>query len=86
MAICPNCQQEMLTADTCPAGAEDRTYPYGREPDEENPGEDLTPHPRCPDCGVLAGWWHHPGCAVAVCDVCQLQALMCQCPDRIGTP
>lgn len=82
MAECQLCRQDMTTADTCPAGAEDRTHPYGREPDGE--GGELDPLPRCPDCGVLAGWWHHPGCAIAVCDVCDAQALMCECPDRTG--
>jgi hypothetical protein len=80
--LCPVCGQDPATAETCVSG--DNTYRYGREPFWEEEGADYSPLDRCADCGVAVGWLHHPGCDIAVCESCDRQALMCDCPDRTG--
>lgn len=32
----------------------------------------------CRDCGVQPGGYHHPGCCVALCQVCGDQLLACE--------
>jgi len=75
MAICPDCGQEMHTADTCTktqivlAG---QTYERSREHFGEPSG-------RCLDCGIKHGGVHHLGCDVERCPKCGLQLIGCDC-------
>ena len=87
MAICEFCKQEMTTADSCIevpvriVGAELKQTPYG----EETKGPDGTSYidysPRCHDCGVAPGGFHHPGCDVERCPRCDGQLIGNHCLD-----
>lgn len=43
----------------------------------------LTPPPNCHDCAVPLGGFHHPGCDVEHCPLCDGQAITCDCTDAI---
>lgn len=36
---------------------------------------------KCPDCGVMPGELHSPGCDVEQCALCGCQRISCKCPD-----
>lgn len=82
MAICNDCDQDMLTAASCtittltlgPKSYERK--PFGAEPDWPSK------QPRCGDCGVHRGGHHHLGCDIAVCPACGRQLLSCGCRFR----
>jgi hypothetical protein len=85
MAICLDCDREMLTALSCVVS----TLHVGGEPFPLTPyGRDGTPAPgggRCGDCGVEPGGFHHLGCDLQRCPRCQRQLLSCGCPfDELG--
>ena len=80
MAVCSWCRGDMSTVDSCtchtlhsrgtpvplvPYGAERGPYPYRR--------------PRCGDCNVVQGGFHHPGCDLQQCPRCRRQMLACGC-------
>jgi hypothetical protein len=86
MAICQECEQEMLTASSCTVsdlhveGVAMRAVPYGREGDARE-----VPPVRCGDCGVASNGFHHLGCDLARCPRCRQQLLSCGCPfDEFG--
>ena len=37
----------------------------------------------CPDCAVIEGEFHVPGCYVERCPVCGRQSISCDCPLRL---
>jgi hypothetical protein len=85
MAICLDCDREMLTAPSCVVstlhlgGAPFPLTPYGRD------GTSAPDGGRCGDCGVEPGGFHHLGCDLQRCPRCQRQLLSCGCPfDELG--
>jgi hypothetical protein len=85
MAICLDCEREMLTAPSCVvstlhiAGAAFPLTPYGRD------GTSAPGRARCGDCGVEPGGFHHLGCDLQRCPRCRRQLFSCGCPfDELG--
>jgi hypothetical protein len=82
MVMCADCQGEMLDVGTCtvttftgPGGYELPRVPWGKEGSFRHGNPDY----RCPDCGVLPGGLHHPGCDCERCPRCGEQACACCC-------
>lgn len=85
MAICEYCKREMTKADSCLVthfiyedGEEFGRVPFGME---ERFGKftDEGQNARCPDCNVMYGCFHHPGCDWEECPRCGGQFLSCDC-------
>lgn len=78
MAVCTWCDQEMTTARSCSASVLHRNgtsismIPYGGE-------RGWGTSPRCGDCGVRSGGFHHLGCDIQCCPVCRGQMISCGC-------
>jgi len=75
-AICPDCGQDMLKADSC-------THRH-IEIEGKVMERDTTcfnPNRRCGDCGILPlpGHPHHIGCDLEMCPACRGQLLTCDC-------
>ena len=82
--LCRLCERDYGSSDSCvadkwqvPAPA----IPYGLESDlkQSADAEGWAFKERCHDCGVTLGRYHHPGCDVEQCPVCQGQAFGCKC-------
>jgi hypothetical protein len=83
MAVCEDCGQEMLQADTCKARSvmtfgDEAFKPvvYGLE--TIWPGGFSGP---CGDCGVSTGGSHHFGCDMEQCPRCAEQLIGCDCVE-----
>jgi hypothetical protein len=76
MAICENCNQEMLLADSCKENQ--GRIPYGLETAWAEYNIKILPA-RCGDCNVKLGSIHHKDCDVEECSRCQKQLLSCNC-------
>lgn len=82
MAICRQCNREMLTADGCDAthvknartGEELERIRFGSEAEDWG-----TARGRCGDCACKVGHYHHVGCDVERCPVCGGQLISCGC-------
>jgi hypothetical protein len=97
MALCKYREQEMNGADGCvslPVKTVDgdmESIPYGSETKRQTPAPGQQHHgvligdpPRCHDCGVLPGRYHHVGCDWEECPRCHEQLIGCDCdPDAI---
>lgn len=76
MAICGWCGEDMLTAKSCQLnemiinGVTYKPVKYGDESGD------------CHDCGVEKGGYHHPGCDIEQCPVCNGQLISCGCLDE----
>jgi predicted Zn-ribbon and HTH transcriptional regulator len=94
MAICKYCQLEMNEADGCtglpvptidgllnpiPYGAEQQHLKMSPNPGQRHHGILIGDPPRCHDCGVLPGSFHHPGCDWEECPRCHEQLIGCEC-------
>jgi hypothetical protein len=95
MAICKYCQQEMNGAAGCvkmpvrtiegnldpiPYGSEQQHPPA--ESGQHHHGVLLGSPPRCHDCDVLPGHYHHPGCDWEECPRCHGQLIGCDCDPK----
>ena len=92
MAICPDCKQEMLEADSCTfhsiISESGKVYDRHRFMDAEdeamyrNLGIDYDfceSSIRCGDCGIRPGGLHHFGCDMERCPRCGGQLISCDC-------
>jgi hypothetical protein len=76
VAICPDCQQEMLEASSCTVDSlvlGGRRYPRNRARESPETAR------RCPDCGVRDRAFHHLGCDHETCPACGWQFISCGC-------
>lgn len=79
MAICDQCQQEMLDEKTvtCTRNAYIK-FPDGKIFAASKSHFD-EPSGRCHDCNIVHGGYHHPGCDVERCPRCGGQLIGCNC-------
>lgn len=79
MAICDYCKRDKLHSDSCisePIKIEGEFYTPIKYGNEENNYSDFE---RCPDCNVIKGGYHHPGCDVERCPKCGGRIISCGC-------
>jgi hypothetical protein len=72
MAVCELCEQEVGLAYSCMKRLK-RQIPFGGEPRPAITG------PRCMDCRVGVGGFHHPGCRMELCPRCGGRLRFCGC-------
>jgi hypothetical protein len=76
VAICQDCEQEMLEASSCTV---DALILDGRRFARDRARGQLGVAGRCPDCGVGDRGYHHLGCDLEDCPRCRRQLLSCGC-------
>lgn len=77
MSICDACQQEMTIATGCKASVVViRGFGFPRQLHRH-----FAPGP-CHDCHAIVGAYHHPGCDVERCPICEGQLISCGCLDE----
>jgi hypothetical protein len=76
LAVCPDCEQEMLTAASCTV---DALILQGQRYSRYRVGRPIGPAGRCADCGVTRGGHHHLGCDLEDCPRCRRQLISCGC-------
>ena len=84
MAVCEDCRQEMLQADTCTTRSE-MTFRNEVFTPVVYGAETIWPGSfsgRCGDCGVVAGGKHHFGCDLEQCPRCGEQLIGCDCAEE----
>ena len=82
MRICHYCKQDIHQAVSCnaPAVYESEGPSYARIPyGIERHAQDGTPDQRCPNCLVMSGMLHHPGCLSEECPACHKALATCRC-------
>src|SRR3990172_2601942 len=84
MAVCHYCKQEIKAAIGCDAqplyASDGRSYSRISYGDEQREGNGLQMEARCPNCHVIFGMLHHPGCMTEECPVCHKARMVCRCP------
>lgn len=76
MAVCEDCEQEMLTAASCTV---DELMMRGERFPRQRAFHPTGRDGRCGDCGIQAGGLHHLGCDLEPCPRCGRQLLSCGC-------
>jgi len=78
MAKCNWCNRDMLTSKGC---KKDNIIINGKEYKQIKYGDESShwDSERCHDCNCERGQYHHPGCDVERCPVCEGQLISCGC-------
>lgn len=76
MAVCRDCEQEMLVATSCTV---DTLILQGERYARDRVRSPIGPAGRCADCGVTRRGYHHLGCDLEACPRCRRQLLSCGC-------
>lgn len=86
MTNCSDCGRDMLAAGSCTIDkftlADGSLFPRIRYGSEKPSWRG----PRCGDCGVGRGGYHHPGCDIEQCPACFQQFISCGCFSDSSLP
>lgn len=77
MAVCHDCEQEMLVAASCTV---DELVIRGERFPRQRVFRPVGRDGRCGDCGIESAGFHHLGCDLESCPRCGRQLLSCGCP------
>lgn len=86
MAKCILCQKDMEQITGCSVEnifCKQKKYPRIKVGDPEDYSIYLKEGERCSDCGALKGKFHHWGCDMERCPICNMQLLGCHCKIKI---